>query len=118
MGQRFESRKLCAISCFIAFFGIFTVYGILWTIHLWKKSNRSDGYKYNGNGEMGGYQNEYKKLNDKKVILNSHQKKRKINKPFIPPPKVDDNNQDDFDDNNIEMQNQNNNQNDGSEDDD
>ena len=113
-----ESRKLCAISCFIAFFGIFTVYGILWTMHLWKKSDTSDGYKYNGSGEMGGYGNEYKKLNDKKVILNSHQKKRKINKPFIPPPKVDDNNQDDFDDNNIEMQNQNNNQNDGSDDDD
>lgn len=31
-----ETRVLCALSCCIGFFGIFAVYGFLWSMHLWE----------------------------------------------------------------------------------
>ena len=89
-----ETRVLCALSCFIAFFGVLGVYGFLWSMYIWRRKDNG-GFRYTRNNNEGDDDSNRPKEN-------SRLKKRLIRPPQIRNDNENNNN------NSQEMQNQNN----------
>lgn len=89
-----ETRVLCALSCFIAFFGVLGVYGFLWSMYIWRRSDNG-GFRYLGNNNAGGDGD-----------MNRPNENSKLKKRLIRPPQIGiDNNENN--NNPQEMQDQN-----------
>ena len=118
-----EARILCTISCFIGFLGALGVYGFLWSMFLWSKSDNG-GFRYVANNQVEGYKPPIQIKNNSNSVPQPIPKGRKIKKPPIPPPKYGNVNYNQYNDqnnnynNNIEMNTEMQQQNNNDDDDD
>ena len=90
-----ETRVLCALSCFIAFFGVLGVYGFLWSMYILRRRDNG-GFRYVGNNNEGDDDSNRPKENSR------------LKKRLIRPPQIRNNNNNENNNNSQEMQNQNN----------
>ena len=109
-----EARILCTLSCFIGFLGALGVYGFLWSMYLWRKSDNS-GFRFVVNNQVEGYKPPMPPIQTKNNLYSVPKhlpKVRKLKKPAIPPPKYSNDNYNEYNDinnnynNNIEMSNE------------